>query len=382
MKKYIFITCFISLALVMSSCEEKENIPDPIELELQVQNASAYNAKDGSVTVNILKGEPPYLFYWNTGDTTRNVSGLGAGNYTMRVIYGMGGSSYYEQTVAVEQPGALPLEISFDVTNVARFGGNTGIVKVNVKGGVAPYTFLWCTGATTATAGNLFANTYTVTVTDSGKPFSITTSKSVSVKQPAFVCGTDSIRDIDGNKYSSVLIGSQCWMAQNLKTTHRPDSPFQPIDGRMCRLLYCQQDEGSHYPWLSVMNNSAAATHPEEEIQGICPAGWHIPTREMVVVMEKWLSIKGNGGDGIFPGAKMKGKPSTSGFDALMAGNWGYQIYNQAPFAAFWTSSQSVPGSDKARMYYVTQDTPLLYSGEQSVTLGLSVRCLKSKEVE
>ena len=45
-------------------------------------------------------------------------------------------------------------------------GGNTGFVSANPVNGVAPFEFLWSTGSTTQTIGNLPVGTYFVTITD------------------------------------------------------------------------------------------------------------------------------------------------------------------------------------------------------------------------
>jgi uncharacterized protein (TIGR02145 family) len=79
-------------------------------------------------------------------------------------------------------------------------------------------------------------------------------------------CG-DALSDIDGNTYSTVEIGSQCWMAENLNTTH--DADGVPIT-RWC----CDCDMyGGMYPWPAVMNGSVT-----DGTQGICPTGWHVPS--------------------------------------------------------------------------------------------------------
>lgn len=111
---------------------------------------------------------------------------------------------------------------------------------------------------------------------------------------PTFTCGT-SVSDVDGNSYATVQIGTQCWMQSNLRTTKNPDGspitkgpathggggwttdtryyscpPNASNNGEDCAAAATY---GMLYQWSAAMNNS---TTPGA--QGICPAGWHVPT--------------------------------------------------------------------------------------------------------
>ncbi len=380
-----FPIVMILVLFFFTACETEEQVPDPAVIAFEVQDVSVYNGKDGAITVNVSQGEPPYYFFWSNGQKTQNVSGLHAGTYTLKMIYGNNGSSYYETSFTVNQPEPRPLTLSFNVINAPVYGRPLGSVTVSAQGGVPPYRFLWETGATTASLDGLFAGTYAVTVRDSGNPFVTETSGSVTVGQPVFECGRDSILDIDGNLYPTVKIGDQCWLAENLRTTHIPDSPLPnlvPIDGRFCQGLFCQQKEGAHYTWTAMMNGAAAATTPSAKIQGICPTGWHLPTRGHYDQLDKWLAVTGNGGSGFLAGAKMKGANSSSGFNALFTGNWGYGVYTRAPQASFWTSTEySLSPEQEGMLIYVTEDTPFMNSTHKDKPFGLNVRCIKDEEL-
>lgn len=367
-------------ALLFLSCESEEKKPAPVTVEFEVQDASVYNAADGAIDLVISGGDSPFYFFWNTGDTTRNIGGLHAGEYQVRMIYGENGSSFFEASVAVSQPDPVPLDLSFQVTDVPVYGKPLGAVNLQVSGGTPPYRYAWSNGATTSTVEGLFAGEYQVVVSDSGTPFGRETKGSVVIGQPQFVCGQDSIMDIDGHLYATVMIGDQCWTAANLRTIHQPDSPHPdliPIDGRFCQGLFCQQQEGAHYSWYAAMNGAEAATASDQQIQGICPTGWHIPTREEYTQLEEWLNVAGNGGTGFFAGAKMKGEESPSGFDALFTGNWGYGVYARAPQASFWTSTEFTTNANNALLVYVTEDTPFVNATNRPKSFGLNVRCVK-----
>jgi len=76
-----------------------------------------------------------------------------------------------------------PLEIKIsDTTHVTCYGWNDGAATVSGAGGLGPYTYLWLPGGqTTATASNLYANTYTVTVTGAN---GCSQTASVTITQP------------------------------------------------------------------------------------------------------------------------------------------------------------------------------------------------------
>lgn len=154
-------------------------------------------AYGSSETVNFTSGAPlvsvPVLGYdyaWSTGDTTEDLSGLPAGTYTVTVTDVNGCSD--DLTVTITQPDSIELQAV--VTNVSCNGGSNGTINTTVTGGVAFYTYLWSTGATTADLNGLAAGTYTLTVTDQN---GCTMVDSFTVTEPAALTvattGTDAL---------------------------------------------------------------------------------------------------------------------------------------------------------------------------------------------
>ncbi len=134
------------------------------------QDVSCNNAFDGAATVSAVGGSGPYTFQWNgaaSGQTTATASNLGAGiNYCVTVTDALG--CIDSVCIILTQP--TPVLPNIDTTiDVTCFGDSTGAATVSATGGVAPYRYQWdlATGSqTTATATNLPAGSYTVTVTD------------------------------------------------------------------------------------------------------------------------------------------------------------------------------------------------------------------------
>ena len=94
--------------------------------------------------------------------------------------------------------------------------------------------------------------------------------------------GTPTVSDIDGNIYNTVLIGDQCWIKENLKTTKYRDGTsieYPRSDGASWYFnttgayawyendISWKDSYGALYNWYAVNNAN-----------GLCPTGWHVPS--------------------------------------------------------------------------------------------------------
>jgi hypothetical protein len=119
-------------------------------------------ANDGTASVSVTGGTAPFTYLWSTGETTAGITNLAAGSYTVTVTDATTCSQ--TETFDITQPtmiGITPM-----ITPVTCNGGTDGAATIVVEGGVAPYTYLWSTGATTASVSGMAAGAYQVTVTD------------------------------------------------------------------------------------------------------------------------------------------------------------------------------------------------------------------------
>lgn len=124
---------------------------------------------------------PPLSYSWSNGATTSYATGLSAGLYTVTATDANGCSVI--ATLPVYSPNYLYANVT--PTNVTVYGQSTGSAVAQIVGGRQPYHYLWSTGATTATASNLAAGVYTVTVTDGQL---CTATRSVQITQPTVTC--------------------------------------------------------------------------------------------------------------------------------------------------------------------------------------------------
>lgn len=118
----------------------------------------------GFIDIFMTGGFPNYQYFWDTQDTTPDLTGLFAGNYAVTVTdeKGCTTTAAFELT---QQAPALALA-SYSVQDVACFGGQSGSIGTGITGGNLPLYYFWSNGATTANIGNLTAGFYAVTVVD------------------------------------------------------------------------------------------------------------------------------------------------------------------------------------------------------------------------
>lgn len=126
-------------------------------------------ANTGSITVNINGGSGTYGYSWNTTppQTTQTISNLAPGSYMVTVTDSISGCTK-DTTFVLTNGSSLQVAIDSSV-NVSCNGGNSGIAYASASGGLGSVTYSWDTNPVQsgASATNLPAGTYNVTVTDS-----------------------------------------------------------------------------------------------------------------------------------------------------------------------------------------------------------------------
>ena len=124
--------------------------------------------QEGSIFANVSGGGiPPYSYLWSTSnpaDTFETLYNLIAGTYDVTITDKYGCDTTL--SVNLDEP-PQPLSIQMEsVQPISCYSDSTGIARVEVTGGEAPYSYLWSSGHVLDTAWNLWADTHTVVVTD------------------------------------------------------------------------------------------------------------------------------------------------------------------------------------------------------------------------
>jgi len=102
----------------------------------------------------------------------------------------------------------------------------------------------------------------------------------------------------DGKSYRTVKIGNQTWMAENLNF-NASGSVCYDDNPNYCNIY------GRLYDWVTVMDGAPSSSLSPNGVQGICPAGWHVPSDD------EWLTLTDFAGGWEIAGRALK---STSGW--------------------------------------------------------------------
>jgi uncharacterized protein (TIGR02145 family) len=218
--------------------------------------------------------------------------------------------------------------------------------------------------------------------------------------------GSHTISDIDGNVYTTVQIGNQCWLAENLRTTRYSDgTPVALGDTLNVVTPYRYAPDfninyvpeyGYLYNWPAVMHGSSSSISNPSGVQGICPTGWHVPSDSEWTQLTDYLrgpaayfcnnnnniakALTSNTGwhTSIYDctaGNDMESNNAT-GFGALPAGHFqGGSYMSFSDEANMWSSSEASNNNVWYRSIASNFAYVRRYSGTKSY--GYSVRCLR-----
>ena len=162
---------------------------------------------NGAIELEVQGGSGPYTYAWSNTATTKDLSGIVAGNYTVTVRDRLNCTVIANQIVS--QPSQA-LAISAPVIkNVSCNAGSDGEITVNVTGGTAPYESRWAysnglvAGTFTNAVSNIPADTYTLTVIDNNN---CTATRPATVTEPSPIVITAIIADVNcfGNNTGEV----------------------------------------------------------------------------------------------------------------------------------------------------------------------------------
>ncbi len=254
------------------------------------------------------------------------------------------------------------------------------------------------TSTFTGVADSTYSLTWTITTQCGSSVDTVVISFAVLMGHPC--PGTPTV-EYEGQTYNTVQIGNQCWFKENLNVGMKINSTqtgFQQQDNDTIEKYCYNNDEancavyGGLYEWPEAMQYVTV-----EGAQGICPAGWHVPSDNEWKILEGtvdsqypvghyiWNNTIWRGWDA---GSNLKeegtihwwypnaGAANLYGFTALGGGIRLEVFDNLTRDGYFWSSTQAGNSSIYRRM--TTNYTKVERMG-MSKSYGLSVRCLKDE---
>ena len=226
-------------------------------------------------------------------------------------------------------------------------------------------------------------------------------STPVTLTQPTMACCGDPITDSrDGKSYNTVVIGTQCWLAQNLNVGTRIAGTVNQANNSTIE-KYCYNNiedscsiYGGLYQWDETMNYTTSSSSNPSGRQGICPAGWHLPSDAEWCQMETYIDATVNCAAtswiGTDAGGKMKetgtnhwltpntGATNGSGFTALPGGMCQGSYSAIATNAYFWTTVECNSASAWYRSLNYTMAKDYRNCASNNKPWGYSVRCVRN----
>jgi len=346
-----------------------------------------------------------------TGSFTSIMTGLTANTfyYVRAYATNTAGTAYGNQLtfMTIENP-VLPTVTTADAMNITQTEATTG-GTVHTDGGAT----VSARGVCYSTTPNpTLANDYTTNGSGLGTFVSILTNLSPNTQYYVRAYATNSVGTAYGNEisfttlaqpwqcgdtidysgqiYNTVLIGTQCWMKENLNVGVMINSSQNQTNNSQIE-KYCYDDDptncieyGGLYQWGEMMNYTGSSSSIPSGRQGICPMGWHLPSNPEITLLITQL-----GGEAV-AGGKMKedgyvhwdppnlGATNESGFTAIGSG----RRHNSTPFfmqlktnCQIWSCTQD--GSDLA--WFINMQNNIVNTTNQHgfKTLGFTSRCLK-----
>jgi uncharacterized protein (TIGR02145 family) len=347
----------------------------------------------GNKTTDIISG----------GTFTSLISGLSPGTtYFLRAYATNSAGTGYGNELTFTTQAGLPQLTTSPVTgltvNSAKSGGT---ITASGGAGITEAGIVWSTSTGPTVADNKIAagvigGSFTVSLSGltSGTTYFIRSYAVNSVgtgygNEVSFTTLTP-VTDFDGNVYDVVRIGTQTWMAENLRSIHYADGTT--IDG-----VFAYNDNpasvepyGRLYTWPAARRGSTSSNANPSGIQGACPDGYHLPSRV------EWEKLMTELGGESLAGGKLKatgtlqagtgfweapntGATNSSGFTGLPAGirypDNDYQVRGSTGF--WWSTTLESGFITQLGLGHQNLNANLLGSGIGNAE-AVSVRCIKN----
>ena len=432
MKKYLLHIIQVAILLFIFSGSLSAQITVPVIVTASVSNITSTSAiSGGNITSDgggaITARGVCWAVYTNpTLSDSKTSDGTGIGSFMSSIIGLLPSTTYhvrayvtncmgtaYGNDVTFTTVAGLPVvttaPISGITQNSATTGGNALTYDVPLKGicwGTSPNPKVGIDNMAPAPSGGgsfvitispLNANTTYYVRAYATNSYGTAYGKQLTVILPLNQPGPG-ITDRDNNAYSTVKIGNQAWMVQNLAVTQLNDGTniSNVTDNTAWAALttpgYCwyNNDEATYKPTYGALYNWYAVNTGK-----LCPAGWHVPTdaewHTLILYLDPAAILASP--ESSIAGGKLKetgtthwsdpntGATNESGFTALPGGNRGYDFTFKliGNYGYWWSSTENSSQTVFSRlMDYGSAEVNRDIDDKE---IGFSVRCVNDPPI-
>ena len=258
-----------------------------------------------------------------TVNDSKTTDGTGTGSFTSAITGLTAGTKYYVRAYATNAMGTFygdtvafipysDFDYTINMGNSIDFGkitiNSTNIISATWKNAADDVIGDWTSGNTDILPVGTYSVEYTNpngTATVTGieiKSSPICTVSSINANETGSGSQISQLKDIDNNTYNVVQIGSQCFMKDNLKTTRYADGTAIPSAGTettsVDKILYSNAytldgtpstEYGFMYSSYAALKNSIGSDANPSGLQGVCPDGWHLPSKAEFENLETYV---------------------------------------------------------------------------------------------
>jgi len=196
----------------------------------------------------------------------------------------------------------------------------------------------------------------------------------------------ESLTDVDGNVYTAIEIGDQCWMQKNLNVSHyRNGSSIPQVQDPAA---WVNLTTGA---WCYYENNSANGIvygklynwYAVNDLRSLAPAGWHVPSTSEWTILTNFLGYVGAGskmkeaGRAHWNGLTGNVGNNSSGFTGLPGGyrsDYLGQFGTLGEHGFWWSSTEA--NNIHARCRHL-DDTDICIDSSANKIYGYSIRCVR-----
>jgi uncharacterized protein (TIGR02145 family) len=275
------------------------------------------------------------------------------------------------------------LTVTLNANSPGQFGTGQWSIVSGIGGSFSDSAS--ATSSFTGIMGQVYVLSWTISLCNAS------TTDNVTVAMPLFLPG-DGITDIDGNTYSTKIIGQQEWMGENLKTTKYQNGDAIPnLTGNNEWIATSTSPDLANGTgaWCYSYNQSSYNTvygklynwYAVADTRGLCPTGWHVPSDDDWTMLTNYL------GGAETAGLKMKSSygweangngSNSSGFNGLPGGdrNFNGWFNGVGLYGYWWSSSEYNTYYAWYRSLFWDYGSVVGY-GYDYKKEGFSVRCLR-----